>query len=356
MSNKVDDEYYTRYEDIESELTMYPEEIFKDKVVCAPCDADWSEFTHWFNNNKERLGIKEFYNYSGDYAAALRLHDGIQAPKIDIVVTNPPFSIFRGFVDDLIGYGCDYIIVGVCSSIATLINCGYKINLGYSRDVRHFKRPNGLYVTIDCYWMTSYDFTVSVHGYLPITKNVADLECVRQCIDKDGNILPNFIRIKSYKDIPLDAQECGYDYIILPASAFRFQIDPDVLQFVDEDELLEKFNFERRYFIEDGKKVKAFIASYVRVIGKPKEKYDVPKLKYVASPVPPQLKEDNACSGVSVLRKSVEIERVYDISDNLLSKLIGIVKSVLLDAVNKVEALDVLVKLLKIEESRGKNE
>ncbi|MBQ9540388.1 MAG: hypothetical protein IJU89_03115 [Alphaproteobacteria bacterium] len=71
MSNKnlrdakrlKNDEFYTRYEDIEKEVNAHLEQnpgIFKDKVVYCPCDdPDWSNFVKFFRDNFEKLGLKK---------------------------------------------------------------------------------------------------------------------------------------------------------------------------------------------------------------------------------------------------------------------------------------------------------
>lgn len=62
------DEFYTLYEDIEKEINAYLEynpDIFRDKVVLLPCDdPDWSNFTRYFAQNFERLGLKKLISTS----------------------------------------------------------------------------------------------------------------------------------------------------------------------------------------------------------------------------------------------------------------------------------------------------
>lgn len=63
------DEFYTRYEDIEKEMAYYPE-VFRGKVVYCNCDnPNESNFFKFFVNNFERLGLKKViatgYNPNG---------------------------------------------------------------------------------------------------------------------------------------------------------------------------------------------------------------------------------------------------------------------------------------------------
>ncbi|MBE5945137.1 MAG: hypothetical protein E7258_09530 [Lachnospiraceae bacterium] len=57
--NAKNDEFYTRYEDIESEINSYVEynpNIFKDKIILCPCDdPEWSNFTKYFAANFQRF-------------------------------------------------------------------------------------------------------------------------------------------------------------------------------------------------------------------------------------------------------------------------------------------------------------
>ncbi|EPS9496667.1 adenine-specific methyltransferase EcoRI family protein [Campylobacter upsaliensis] len=129
-----DDEFYTRMEDIEAELAMYPTKIWKDKVVFCNCDdavgerrdyADTSAFALYFLKHFFRLKLKKLIcthyggpvdlfnartgprgyiftregvtemrdnpnNYTGSFDSELSLK--ILNEEADIVCTNPPFS------------------------------------------------------------------------------------------------------------------------------------------------------------------------------------------------------------------------------------------------------------------------
>ncbi len=65
------DEFYTQYEDIQREVNAYLEynpDTFRDKVVLCPCDdPEWSNFTKFFAQNFENLGIRKLISTS--YAA-----------------------------------------------------------------------------------------------------------------------------------------------------------------------------------------------------------------------------------------------------------------------------------------------
>lgn len=62
------DEFYTRFEDINKEVNAYLEfnpDTFKDKTVLLPCDdPEWSNFTRYFAQNFEKLGLKKLISTS----------------------------------------------------------------------------------------------------------------------------------------------------------------------------------------------------------------------------------------------------------------------------------------------------
>ena len=62
------DEYYTLYEDIQNEINRYVEynpDVFKGKTILLPCDdPEWSNFTKFFAQNFETLGLKKLISTS----------------------------------------------------------------------------------------------------------------------------------------------------------------------------------------------------------------------------------------------------------------------------------------------------
>ena len=129
------DEFYTQLSDIEKELEHYTEH-FKGKVVYCNCDdANRSNFFKYFSTNFQKLGLKkliasglkidgtdgtgvvaiqkgddiDIYDGNGDF----RSEECIEFLKeADIVVTNPPFSLFREYVAQLMQYGKKFLIIG----------------------------------------------------------------------------------------------------------------------------------------------------------------------------------------------------------------------------------------------------
>lgn len=148
------DEFYTQLVDIENELKHYKEH-FKGKTVLCNCDDPRvSNFFHYFSYNFEKLGLKKlittcyknqnrdlfsqndseraiwleyygdqndnrvpdpdeigihYFNGDGDFRSAECIE---LLQEADIVVTNPPFSLFREYVAQLIKYEKKFIIIG----------------------------------------------------------------------------------------------------------------------------------------------------------------------------------------------------------------------------------------------------
>ena len=163
------DEFYTQRVDIENELKHYKAH-FRDKVVLCNCDDPReSEFFKYFVENFEKLGLKRLVAtcyksqdvdlfsqgkcekaicqvYEGDTNGNMTLDDnevGVRELKgdgdfrsdecieilksADIVVTNPPFSLFREYVAQLIKYEKKFLIIGnvnslICKEIFPLVS------------------------------------------------------------------------------------------------------------------------------------------------------------------------------------------------------------------------------------------
>ena len=143
------DEFYTQLADIERELMHY-KNFFKGKVVYCNCDdARESNFFKYFSMNFEHLGLKKLIStgykengkgvlltYEGDTNGNrivdneeivvtelngdgdFRSEECIEFLKeADVVVTNPPFSLFREYVAQLMEYGKKFIIIGSMHAI-----------------------------------------------------------------------------------------------------------------------------------------------------------------------------------------------------------------------------------------------
>ena len=138
--NAKNDEFYTQLTDIEKELMHYKAH-FKDKIVLCNCDdPTWSAFWKYFHLNFNTLGLKKLISthydktkptYKMEYMGGNDndIEVGIKTPlesngdfrsqecldlldECDIVVTNPPFSLFREYVAILMEHDKKFIIWG----------------------------------------------------------------------------------------------------------------------------------------------------------------------------------------------------------------------------------------------------
>lgn len=153
------DEFYTRLADIEKELKHYRQHFAGKVVLCNCDDPRVSNFFHFFSYNFEKLGLKklittcyknqnmDLFSRHDDEAAIYLEYEGdkndnkvpdseeigiqhlqgdgdFRSPECvellkqaDIVVTNPPFSLFREYVGQLIEHQKKFLIVGTWNAI-----------------------------------------------------------------------------------------------------------------------------------------------------------------------------------------------------------------------------------------------
>lgn len=187
------DEWYTRLEDIEDEISMHEDCVrqFEGKTVLCNCDdPEWSNFFLFFRLHFKQLKLKKviFTHYEADGSPSYKLEwDGsyigydtlnlIKTPlkgngdfrssecvalldECDVVVTNPPFSLLREFIGLIIGHKKDMVIIAnemQCTSkeIFPLFQSG-KLNFGYNH-VKEFKVPDGTFKKIGTVaWFTTF--------------------------------------------------------------------------------------------------------------------------------------------------------------------------------------------------------
>ena len=176
--NAKNDEFYTQYEDIQREINAYLEynpDVFRGKTILLPCDdPEWSNFTRFFAQNFENFGLKklistsfaieskgiskeytslfetespkfdadkttthgkiftltrdsnksgkidiedlewEYLEGDGDFRSeeVMKLRD-----EADIIITNPPFSLFREFLAWIVEAEKNFVIIGSMNAI-----------------------------------------------------------------------------------------------------------------------------------------------------------------------------------------------------------------------------------------------
>ena len=177
-----DDEFYTKLSDIEREINHYKDQFKGKSVLCNCDDPDWSNFWLFFTANFKRFGLKKLvsthYALSGTSYKLVMTEKGeskkiplgsdgdFRSPECiqllreaDIVVTNPPFSLFREYIAQLIQYDKQFIVVGNFNAVATdsvfpLIRDN-RLWLGVSPRSMQFIKPDGGTSTVNATWFTN---------------------------------------------------------------------------------------------------------------------------------------------------------------------------------------------------------
>ena len=218
------DEFYTRKKDIENELIHYYSHL-KDKIVYCNCD-DYrkSKFVEYFMENFEKIGLKKLIStgFSKDGQGTYSEYDGTVfktgflsgngdalgeecteiLKQADVVVTNPPFSLFRKYVSHLMKYGKKFLIIGNKNAIT------YKEIFPYIKD-------NELWLGItnpDEYRLPNGEITQSVKGLcrwftnIPHNRRNTEFDLYKKYSADEYPKYDNYdtINVDKTTDIPMD--------------------------------------------------------------------------------------------------------------------------------------------------------
>ena len=209
------DEFYTYYEYIEKELSMYKEQ-FKDKIIFCNCDNIDSDFYRFFIDNFHSYKLKkvivtginsnekliftggkpiiEKMRYKGDFRNTINL-----LSEVDIVVTNPPFSLLSTFIPLLLQYKVKFLILGsktiVKHNKVIPYICNNNLKIGYNL-VNNFFNEHRKNVTAPAYWYTNLDRT-----YILFNSKV-NFKDVKEHIVYFDNA--SFIGVNKVKYLPMD--------------------------------------------------------------------------------------------------------------------------------------------------------
>lgn len=335
------DEFYTQYSDIQKEINAYLEynpNVFRNKTVLLPCDdPEWSNFTKFFAQNFERFGLKKLISTSYAHESKhisepyqLTLFES-ESPKFDesktkthgkifvldkdnnnsgriniedlvwdyldgdgdfrseevkklrdeadIVITNPPFSLFREFFSWLFEEKKEFLIIGNINCISYqevfskikdnqiwlgngmgrwisgfIVPKGYNL---YGTEARVDKDGNRIVATNSCLWLTNIE-----HGkrHQPL-----------QLMSMEDNIKfskHKEIRNKEYRkydnydaiDVPFtDAIPLGYKGVMGVPITFLDKFNPEQFRIIGImcTTKVTEYNFGYPYI--DGKKIYARI-------------------------------------------------------------------------------------------------
>ena len=291
-------EFYTNYEDIEKEITNYEKEL-KDKIIYCNCDSINSNFLYFFALNFERLRLKKLictglnsvgveinrinenkftkeelnnliktkrrllsereFTIIKDKNIEMKLfrlipdklnkkgsYQSVQSIELlkesDIVITNPPFSLFRDLFKTIMTYNKKFLLIGNQTAIGyvdifPLIRDGI-IRIGLNTP-RHFTTPDSRTRSKDihcCVWFTN----------LKGDKYLDFLELTKEYNSKDYPQLDNYkaIAVNKTQNIPKD-----YKGVMAVPISFLLKFNPKQFEIVG----MAKEDFGKEFYINNGK-------------------------------------------------------------------------------------------------------
>ena len=238
------DEFYTQLSDIEKELMHYRDYLKGKKVFLNCDDPKESNFWRYFSLNFDFLGLEKLTSthYDADHPTYrldmykdktgkiqtvqtdLQQNGDFRSPEAidvlkesDVVVTNPPFSLFREYVEQLMEYQKDFIILGTVNAVTykdffsyiqkNKIWTGALFNKVFEFQVPEHYPLNGSRTRID----DEGNKFISVPGIawytnIDMSKRHEDLILWKEYKEEDYPKYDNYdaINVNKVKDIPMD--------------------------------------------------------------------------------------------------------------------------------------------------------
>lgn len=308
------DEFYTQFEDIQKEINAYLEynpDVFRGKTILLPCDdPEWSNFTRFFAQNFENFGIKKLISTS--YAVESKVlkesyqmtlfemeapqfdknktrthgkiftlsHDKNRSGKIDIddlewsyldcdgdfrssevmalrdeadiIITNPPFSLFREFLAWIMEANKKFLIIGNINCITykevfpRIKNNEIWLGNGMGRWISGFIVPesydlygtearldmsgNRIVATNNCLWLTNLDHGRR-HQELSLMTQEDNLKFSKHKVIKENG----YLKYENYDaiDIPFtDAIPSDYDGVMGVPITFLDKYNPNQFEII----------------------------------------------------------------------------------------------------------------------------
>lgn len=184
-----DNEYYTLYKDVADEVGLYLSQLQGMRILC-PCDwassyneqtfytreqgiiteptPDGSQFIRYLVAKAEQYGFESITasGYDDRTGVGIRFQD-IDYSKYDVIITNPPFSLFGEFIDTLIKADKKFLVIGshMDGSLKNIVHYfqAGQIRIGYHYHLSGFLRPDGTILSKQestprcCQWFTNLD-------------------------------------------------------------------------------------------------------------------------------------------------------------------------------------------------------
>ena len=309
-SNKKD-EFYTQLSDIERELKHYKKHLENQIIYCNCDDPRVSNFFHYFSYNFEFLGLKKliatcyknqsidlfstnsaeksvFLEYRGDKnknkipdieeinVSHLKGDGDFRSKecinmlkKADIVITNPPFSLFREYISQLIKYEKKFLIIGHQNAITYKEvfklfkdnkvwlgfgfpgSAGHFINHKYENYAKASDKKEGMIRVSGVNWFTNLD----------IKKRHEELILYKKYNERDYPKYDNYdaININKTSEIPLD-----FNGKMGVPITFMNKYNPEQFEILGIDRYIEDNPYYGKRFTIEGKEI------YARIIIKNK--------------------------------------------------------------------------------------
>lgn len=197
----VNDEFYTQLVDIERELGHYKEQL-KGKTIYMNADnPKYSMFWRYFRDNFHKLNLNKIIAtyYKEDTTTYKHEYDGISIDvtplegngdfrsdesvqvleESDIVITNPPFSLYREYMAQLVKHDKDFLIVGnylsaVYKDVFPLVK-NRVVKFGYSGMLGDFILPCGELKSVNAHWFTTLEVKIE-NNKIELTKEYNEID------------------------------------------------------------------------------------------------------------------------------------------------------------------------------------
>jgi hypothetical protein len=302
------DEFYTQLFDIENELKHYKEH-FRGKIVLCNCDDPRvSNFFHYFSYNFEQLGLKKlittcyknqnrdlfsmndsekaiWLEYEGDKNGSgvpdaeeigvkyfkgdgdFRSEECVELLKqADIVVTNPPFSLFREYIGQLIRHDKKFLIVGnqnviTYKEVFSLLK-NDKVWLGYKFGNMEFRVPDYYEPRETRFWIDENGKKWRSLGNicwftnLDIPKRHEDLILYKTYSPEEYEKYDNYdaVNVNKVSDIP-----CDYNGVMGVPITFLDKYNPNQFELIGQMATTKVNEYNFGYPYVNGKKIYARI-------------------------------------------------------------------------------------------------